>query len=103
MEAKHGIKSLSTILTKHLPDLGQIWLKYLLLATFTYNTFNSLNLANYSHYELVFGRKPKILLILENMPDIKVTGTCKENYELLNKRLKYLHNIFRTLNLKEWQ
>ena len=50
LQAEHGIKSLSTILTKHLTNLGQIWLKYLSLATFAYNTFNTLNLANYSLY-----------------------------------------------------
>ena len=58
LQAEHGIKSLSSILTKHLTNLGQMWQKYLSLATFTYNTFNTLNLANYSPYELVFGRKP---------------------------------------------
>ena len=86
LQAEHGIKSLSTVLTKYLTNLGQMWLKYLLLATFKYNTFNSPNLANYTLYELVFGRKPKILLNLETMPDIKVTGTFKEYYKLLNKR-----------------
>ena len=33
LQAEHGIKSLSTILTKHLPKLGQMWPKYLSLAT----------------------------------------------------------------------
>ena len=88
LQAEHGIKSLSTILTKHLMNLAQMWLKYLLLATFAYNTLHSPNLANYSPYELVFGRKPKILLNLETTPDITVTGTFKEYYELLNKKLK---------------
>ena len=37
--AEHGIKSLSSILTKHLTNLGQMWPKYLSLATFAYNTF----------------------------------------------------------------
>ena len=64
MQAEHGIKSLSTILTKHLTNLGQVWPKYLSWPTFAYNTFNSLNLANYSPYKLVFGRKPKMLLNL---------------------------------------
>ena len=59
LQAEHGIKSLSTILTKHLNNLGQMWPKYLSLATFAYNTFNTLNLANYSPYELVFRRKLK--------------------------------------------
>ena len=48
LQAEHGIKSLSTILTKHLTDHGQMWPKYLLLATLAYNTFNSPNLGNYS-------------------------------------------------------
>ena len=55
-QAEHGIKSLSHILTKHLTNLGQIWLKYLSLATFAYNTFNTPNLGNYSPYKLTFGR-----------------------------------------------
>ena len=36
LQAEHRIKSLSTILTKHLANLGQMWPKYLSLATFTY-------------------------------------------------------------------
>ena len=65
-----------------------------------YNIFNSPNLANYSPYELVFGRKPKTLLNLDTTPDIIVTGTFKEYYELLNKRLRYLHNILQNFKLK---
>ena len=82
-------------------NVGQMLPKYLSLATFAYNTFNSPNLANYSPYELVFRRKPKILLNLETMPDIKVTSTFKEYYELLNKRLKYLHGILQNFKLKK--
>ena len=69
----------------HLTSLGQMWPKYLLLSTFAYNIFNTPNLVNYSPYELVFGRKPKILLNLETTPDIKASGSFKEYYELLNK------------------
>ena len=100
MQVEHRIKSLSTILTKHLTNLGQMWPKYLSLATFAYNTFNSLNLANFIPYELVFRRKPKILLNLETMPDIKVSGTFKDYHELLNKRLKYLHEILQNFKSK---
>ena len=38
LQAEHGIKSLSCILTKHLTNLGQMWPKYLSLAMFAYNT-----------------------------------------------------------------
>ena len=58
LEAEHGIKSLSNILTKHLTNLGQMWPKYLPLTTFPYNTFNTPNLGNHSPYELLLGRKP---------------------------------------------
>ena len=92
LQAEHGIKSLSTILTKDLTNLGQMWPKYLPLFTFLYNTFNTPDLGNYSPYELIFGRKPRPLLNLDSNPDIKVLGTFKEYYELLNKRLQYLHD-----------
>ena len=88
LHAEHGIKSLCNILTKHLTGQGQMWHKYLSLATFAYNIFNSLNLCNNSPYELTFGRKPKILLDLETDPDIKVSGTYKEYFMLLNRRLQ---------------
>ena len=83
------MKSLSTILTKHLTSLGQMWPKHLPLATFAYNTFNTPNLGHYSPCELIFGRKPRSLLNLDSTPDIKVLETFTEYYELLNKRLKY--------------
>ena len=44
--------------------------KYVPLATLAYNAFNTPKLANYSAYELVFGRKPKLLLNLETTPYI---------------------------------
>ena len=93
LQAEHGIKSLWCILTKHLTNLGQMWPKYLSLATYTYNMFNTLNLGNYSPYELTCGRKPKVLMNLETNPDIKVSRSFKEYYELLNRRIKYLQDI----------
>ena len=58
-----------------------------------YSMFNTLNLGNYSPYELTFGRKPKLLLNVESNPDIKVSRNFREYYELLNKRIKYLQDI----------
>ena len=101
LQAEHRIKSLSCILSKHLPSLGQMWTKYLSLATFAYNTFNTPNLGNYSPYELTFSRKPKIMLNIESNPDIKGAKTFKEYCELLNKRIKYLQDIL--FNFKSWR
>ena len=63
---EHGIKSLLTILTKHLTNLGQMWPKYLSISTFAYNTFNTPNLVNYSPYELVFGRIKYLHEVIQN-------------------------------------
>ena len=70
-----------------------MWLKYLPLATFAYEMFNTPNIGNYSPYKLVFGRKQKLLLDLEATPDINVSGTFRDHYEQLNKRLQYMHKL----------
>ena len=64
-----------------------MWPKHLPLATLTYNMFNTPNLGNYSPFELVLGRKPRLLLNLVTTPDIQVSDTFKDYYTLLNKRL----------------
>ena len=100
LQAEHGIKTLSRILTKHLTGQGQMWHKYLPLATFAHNTFNSPNLVNHSPYELVFGRKPKLLLDLEMDPDVRVSGTHREYLLQLRKRLEYLHKFLQEFQIK---
>ena len=57
--------------------------KYLPLATLSHNTFNSPNLANYSPYKLIFGRKRKILIDIETDPDIQISDNFTEYYKLL--------------------
>ena len=76
-----------------------MWHRYLPLATFAHNTFNSPSLPNLSPYELVFGRKPKLLLDLEMEPDIKVSGTYREYFQL-DKRLEYLHKLLQDFWMK---
>ena len=100
LQSEHGIKSLLTVLTKHLTEKGQMRHKYLPLTTFAYNTFNSANLANHSPYKLVFGRKPKLVLDLETDPDINISGTYKEYYIQLGKRLQYLHKLLQDSRMK---
>ena len=101
LQVEHSIKSLSRILTKHLTGQGQMWHKYLPLATFAHNTFNSSNLANHSPYKLVFGRKPKLLLDLKELdPDIKVSGTYRDYFIQLGKRLEYLHKLLQDFQMK---
>ena len=103
-QAEHGIKALTHILTKHLTGLGQMWTKYVSLATFAYNTFNSPNLGNYSPYGLSFGRKPKLLLNIETNPDIKVSSNFREYYDLAHYETKEsnTYKTYLTLGHREW-
>ena len=101
LQAEHGIKSLSNILSKCLTDQGQMWHKFLSLATFSYNIFHSPNLGNYSPYKLVFRRKPRILIDIETNPDIKVLGTFKNYHTLLTKRLDHLQKMLQNFKLKQ--
>ena len=100
LQAEHGIKSLSSILSKHLTDQGQMWQKFLSLAMFAYNIFHTPNLGNYSPYELVFGRKPRILINIETNPDIKISETFKGYHTLLIKRLDYLQKMLQNFKMK---
>ena len=99
LQAEHGIKSLSSILSKHLTDQGQMWHKFLSLATFTYNIFHSPNLGNHSPYKLMFGRKPKLLINIETNPDIKIS-TFKDYLTVLTKRLDYLQKMLQNFKMK---
>ena len=85
---------------KHLTNLGQMCPKFLLLATFAYNTFNTPNLGNFCPYELVFRRKPNVLLNLDTTLHIKMSGMFRDNHELLNNRLKYLHELLQNFKSK---
>ena len=50
--------------------------------------------------ELVLSRNLKLLLNLETTQDIKVSGTFKDYYNLLNKRLHYLHKMLQDFTSK---
>ena len=64
------------------------------------NTFSTTNLETYSPHELLFSRKPKLLLNLETIPDIKVPGTFKDYFNILNKRLQNLHKLLQDFKSK---
>ena len=78
-----------------------MWPKYVPLAMFAHNTFNTQNLGNYSQYELTYGRKPRPSLNLDSNSDIKVSGTFKEYYQLLRGLFK--HERLKPANIKPSQ
>ena len=71
LQVEHSIKSLSTILTKHLTGQGQMWYKFLSLAMLAYNTFHSPNLGNYSPFEPNPQKRAKDSTKLGNRPRCK--------------------------------
>ena len=87
--AEHGIKSLSNILMKHLTGLGLDWNIYCKPAMLVYNSYASPNLADFSPFELVFGRKANICPEFEFKPKVPITGTQKQAFEILQKKLRY--------------
>ena len=100
LQVEHSIRSLSNILPKHLTDQGQMWHKFLSLATFSNNIFHCPNLGNYSPYKLVFRRKPRILIDMEMNPDLTVSGTFKDYHTLLTKNLDYLQKMLQNFKSK---
>ena len=87
--AEHGIKSLSNILMKHLTGLGLDWNIYCKPVMLVYNSYASPNLADFSPFELVFGRKANICPEFEFKPQVPITGTHKQAFEILQKKLRY--------------
>ena len=70
------------------------------LATLAYYTFDSSNLGNCLPCELVFGRRPKLLLDLETDPAIKISGMYRDYHMLLSKRLQYLCKLLQDFRMK---
>ena len=70
---------------------GDMWAKYSPSTTMACNV-SSPNFTNYKPYELVFGRKLKLLLDLETHPDIKVSGKYKDYYK---QKVTVFHKLFR--------
>ena len=101
LKVRHRIKSLSTILMKHLNNLGQMWQKYLSLATFAYITFNIPSLVNFSLYELVFGKKIRSTTYFRNHTRYQSNRHTQDYHEMLNKRLNISTNFYRILSRKD--
>ena len=88
--AKHGIKSLAEILKTHLSSLGPTWTDYLNFAMLSYNSYITPNLDGLCPFELVFRCKPNVLPLTEAMPKAPVSGTFREYYANLRKKLEYM-------------
>ena len=89
LQAKHGIKSLSGLLVKHLSEVWS-WHSFLPYSMLCCNAYPIPNLNGYSPYELVFGHKMTLSQELELKVDTVVTGNFTDYCEKLLKNLKYM-------------
>ena len=89
--AEHGIKSLSTLLVKHLTEVWS-WPDCLPYVMLCYNLCSMPHLDNMSPYELVFGHRATISQELKIQPNVVVSGTFTDYYERLKKNLKYMRD-----------
>ena len=90
---EHGIKSLSDIVRYLMFHSEGPWVDYVLDTMRMYNGFTSPNLDGLSPYKLVFGRKAKIMPMLELSTDVPVAGTYKQYLGKLQSRLKLMREI----------
>ena len=84
-----GIKSLASILMKHLTDLGDNWPLYYKPAMLVYNSYATPNLDNLSPFEVAIGRKALLAPRFEYKPRVPITGTHAKAQENLKERLLY--------------
>ena len=87
--AEHGIKSIDSILMKHLTNLGDNWPLYCKPAMLVYNSYATPNLDNLSPFEVAMGRKAVLAPRLECKPNISITGTHAKPHENLQEKLLY--------------
>ena len=88
--AEHGIKS--DIVHYLMFHLNGPWVDFVLDAMCMYNGLASPNLDGLSPYELVFGRKAKIMPMLELSTDLPAAGTYKQYLGKLQSHLKSMRD-----------
>ena len=101
--AEHGIKSLGNLIMKHLSGFGKNWHIFAKPCMIAYNSYASPNLAGYSPFELVMGRKANIAPIFEVTPPVPVTGTFSQAKTELDKKLQYFREMLRKFRDKRFQ
>ena len=83
---EHGIKSLASILIKHLTGLGDNWPLYCKPAMPVCNSYATPNLDNLSPFEIAIGWKVLLAPRFEYKPRICITGTHAQAQEKITRK-----------------
>jgi len=94
LKVERSIKTLSNFMKVNLNQFGTDWVRFVPTACYSYNTFSTPYLANYSPFELVYMREPKDLMNLSYRP-LETLSQSYEEYAIQLKR-KFQH-ISRTM------
>ena len=86
--AKHGIKSLSNLIMKHLSGFGRNWHIFAKPCMIAYNSYSTPNLAGLSPFELALGRKANMIPMLEVTPSIPCHWHISANQENARQKIE---------------
>ena len=88
--AEHGIKSLSSLIKNAMGATRGDWFQYISEAMLAYNSYASPNLDGLSPFELVLGRRAKIVPEMELKPEAPISGSYHEYLCKLQEQLTFL-------------
>ena len=89
LQAEHGIKSISHIITKNLAAQGGQWHKLVPLSQLAYNAKVSPNMDGLSPYQLVFGHPAYTNPAMKLTPEVEIPTTHRQYYSDLVRKLKF--------------
>ena len=102
LQAEHGIKSISQIITKTLADKGGHWHRYLAMSQLAYNSKVSSNMDNLSPFQMVFGHPAKTNPGMNITPEVEIPLTHRQYYsDLVRKLSHYKQNLIQFRDVKQ--
>ena len=88
LHVERQIKSIADLIKVNLDQYGENWVQYHSVAQYSFNTFSSPQLGNYSPYYLVFYREPKDVSGLNFRPLVGLTSSQAEYIEQVKERFE---------------
>ena len=88
LHVERQIRSIADLIKVNLDQYGEDWVRYYSVAQYSFNTFCSAQLGNFSPWYLMFYREPRDISGLNFRPLLGLTSTQAEYIEQLKERFK---------------